>query len=444
MKVAIIGASFAGVTAALEVRKKYPEAELVLLDKQAKLGYIPNGLHLYLDKKISSLNDAYFITEEELKSKSIDCLLEATVVNVDSAQKIIHYYKQNQKFMISYDKLIIATGSSQLSEKIIGSESDRVLTYKWHDEAEKALDTMRESKHLTIIGGGQIGVEIADLLRKNRKQVALVENMDYMLFKYFDKEMIQPLQTEMQAAGVDLYLNQTVSAIKESKNKLSIQLGNEKIASDAAILAVNVRPDLQFLDNRVERHMDHTIAVDKYLQTSAPDIFAVGDCIQLSFGSEGEDFYAPLINNAVRSGIAVANNLTKSTTPFNGSLRTIGTFAFGYYIASTGITESESTFSNHKIATKRESVPLNSLPNAPMVTLKYVYDKESHILLGVQLISKENVLERINTFALAIETKQTLEEMHQKEYFFHPSFTNIIETTNLVTQPNHGSDFYET
>lgn len=443
MKVAIIGASFAGVTAALEVRKKHPEAELVLLEKQAKLGYIPNGLHLYLNQKISSLNEAYFITEEELKSNGIDCLLNTTVVKVDSTQKLIHSYKQNEEIIISYDKLIIATGSSQISQKIIGSESKRVLTYKWHDEAEKALDTMRVSKHLTIIGGGQIGIEIADLLSKKGKQVALVENMDYMLFKYFDKEMIQPLQTEMQAAGVDLYLNQTVSAIKESKNNISIQLSNEKIASDAAILAVNVRPDLQFLDKQVELHMDHTIAVDEYLQTSVKNIFAVGDCIQLSFGSEGENFYAPLINNAVRSGITVANNLMQPTTPFNGSLRTIGTFAFGYYIASTGVTESESTFSNHEIAVKKETVPVNSLPNAPTVTLKYVYDKESHILLGVQLHSKANILEKINTFALAIETKQTLEEMHQKEYFFHPSFTNIIDTTNLVEQPHRGSDLHE-
>ena len=86
---------------------------------------------------------------------------------------------------------------------------------------------------------------------------------------------------------------------------------------------------------------------------------------------------------------------------------------------------------------------MNSLPSAPTVTLKYVYDKASHTLLGVQLISKINILEKINTFALAIQTKQTLEEMHQKEYFFHPSFTNVIETTNLVIQPNRGSDLHE-
>lgn len=443
MKVVIIGASFAGITAALEVRKKYPKTEIMLLEKQAKLGYIPSGLHLYLSQKISSLNEAYFATEEELKNEGIVCSLNTTVVKVDSTQKIIHSNNQQQKMITPYDKLIIATGSSQISEKIIGSESERVLTYKWQDEAEKALDTIHESNHLTVIGGGQIGVEIAHLLNDRGKQVALVENIDYTLFKYFDKEMIQLLQTEMQAVGVDLYLNQTVSAIKEEEDNLRIQLGNEEIITEAAILAVNVRPNLDFLENQVELHMDHTIAVDKYLQTSVEDIFAIGDCIQLTFGSEGENFYAPLINNAVRSGITVSDNVMEPTTPFNGSLRTIGTFAFGYYLASTGMTESESTFSNYEIAVKRETVSVNSLPNSPKITFKYVYEKNSHQLLGVQLISKENILEKINTFALAIETNQTLEEMHQKEFYFNPSFTNIVETTNLVVPPHQGSDLHE-
>lgn len=443
MKVVIIGASFAGVTAALEVRKKYPEAEIVLLEKQTQLGYIPNGLHLYLAQQISSLDQAYFIHKKELNDYKIDYLLEAKVVHVDPVQKFITYQKRQKDWTISYDKLILATGSSQISQKIIGSESERVLTYKWHEEAEEALNRIQSSQHLTIIGGGQIGIEMADLLSKKGKQIALVENMDYVLFKYFDQEMIQSLQTEMQKAGVDLYLNQTVSAIKENKNAINIQLSHENITSDAAVLAVNVRPDLQYLNNQLQLHMDQTIRVDEYLQTSVKDIFAIGDGIQLSFGAEGENFYAPLVNNAVRTGIAVANNLRQPKVPFTGSLRTIGTYVFGYYIASTGMTESEGAFTNHVIEAKKVTIPVNSLPHAPTISLKYIYDKESRVLLGAQLISRENVLEKINTLALAVQTKQTMEEMHQKEFFFHPSFTNTIEATNLVKQANRGSGLHE-
>lgn len=444
MKVVIIGASFAGVTAALETRKQHPKAEIILLEKQSQLGYIPNGLHLYLANQISSLDQAYFMTEKELKDSQIDLLLESVVVHVDSAQKFVRYRKQNEEWEIAYDKLIIATGSSQVSQKIRGSESEHVLTYKWRDKATETLNKIDASQHVTIIGGGQVGIEMADLLRQKGKQVALVENMDYVLFKYFDKEMIQPIQTKMRAVGVNLYLNQTVSSIDENKNNINVQLSHEKITSDAAILAVNVRPDLQFLDQHIQLHMDYTIVVDEYLQTSVQDVFAVGDVVQLSFGAaERESFYGPLVNNAARTGVTVANNLLQPTMSFNGSLRTIGTYVFGYYIASTGMTESESAFSHYKVDVKKQTVPINSLPDAPTITLKYVYEKESQVLLGAQLFSKANVLEKINTLALAIQTKQTLEELKQKEFFFHPAFTPVIETTNMVVPPNLGSDCYE-
>jgi NADPH-dependent 2,4-dienoyl-CoA reductase/sulfur reductase-like enzyme len=384
------------------------------------------------------------MTEKELKDSQIDLLLESVVVHVDSAQKFVRYRKQNEEWEIAYDKLIIATGSSQVSQKIRGSESEHVLTYKWRDEATETLNKIDASQHVTIIGGGQVGIEMADLLRQKGKQVALVENMDYVLFKYFDKEMIQPIQTKMRAVGVNLYLNQTVSSIDENKNNINVQLSHEKIASDTAILAVNVRPDLQFLDQHIQLHMDHTIAVDEYLQTSVQDVFAVGDVVQLSFGAaERESFYGPLVNNAARTGVTVANNLLQPTMSFNGSLRTIGTYVFGYYIASTGMTESESAFSHYKVDVKKQTVPINSLPDAPTITLKYVYEKESQVLLGAQLFSKANVLEKINTLALAIQTKQTFEELKQKEFFFHPAFTPVIETTNMVVPPNLGSDCYE-
>lgn len=436
MKVAIIGASFAGVTAALEVRKHHPNAEISLLEKQPQLGYIPNGLHLYLDKKIDSLSQAYFIKEADLEQRRIKILLESTVEKVDTAHHQLTYRHDNEAVTLEYDKLIIATGSSQLSHKIEGSGSDRVLKYKRLKEAEDALEKLQASQHVTIIGGGQIGVEAADLLTKNGKQVALVENMDYVLFKYFDQDMIQPIQDEMQEAGVALYMNQTVSAINEVGDKLEIKLGNKNIESDTAILAVNVRPGLSFLDGQIDLHMDHTIVVDEYLRTSHPDVLAVGDCIQLPSCMGEEAMYIPLVNNAVRTGIVAAANLVRPAQTFNGSLRTIGTSAFGYHIASTGMTESDSLFSDYPIGVKRQIVPANSLPFAEEVLIKYVYNEETRELLGAQLVSKADVLEKINTLALAIQTNQTLEDLSQKEFFFHPTFTNTIETTNLVAWPH--------
>lgn len=433
MRVVIIGASFAGVAAALEVRKKFEHAEIVLLEKQTRLGYIPNGLHLYFDKKIASLDDAYFITEEQVQQQRIQLYLSSEVEKVDTAQKQVTYRNTTGEKTLEYDKLIIATGSSQLSKKIASSDATRVLKYKRFHEAEDALEKLNHSQQVTIIGGGQIGVEAADLLHKNGKQVTLIENMDYVLFKYFDKEMIEPLQAEMEKAGIVLHLNQTVSSVEETDDQVMAHLLNETITSDTAVLAVNVRPDLRFLGNQIKLHTDNTVAVDSYLRTSDKDVFAIGDCIQLPFGVGNDTFYIPLINNAIRTGLVAAANLVEPVLPFKGSLRTIGTSAFGYYIASTGMTEEESLFYSRPVSAIRQVVKLNSLPTADTVTIKMLYDKESRVLLGAQLLSKSNMLDKINTLALAIQTQQTLEDLMQKDFFFHPVYTNISETTNLVS-----------
>ncbi|MCC5896018.1 MAG: FAD-dependent oxidoreductase [Alkalibacterium sp.] len=433
MKVVIIGASFAGVAAALEVRKLHKDADIILLEKQATLGYIPNGLHLYWDNKINALDDARFITKEQLDRHEIQYYLSATVEKINTTQKIITYDYLEKEELIAYDKLIIAAGSRQLSEKIDGSEHERVLKYKRYDEAQAALAKVQESRHITIIGGGQVGVEAADLLIRQQKQVTLIESMDYVLFKYLDEDMIQPIEQKMTDNGIDLKLRQTVSSIEaEADHKISVHLGEESVASDAVIMGVNVRPNLHFLDEQIDLHMDQTIAVDRYLRTSAEDVFAVGDCIQLS-GPGEEMVYIPLINNAVRTGIVAAANLIKPAVPFNGSSRTIGTHVFGYYIASTGLTEGESLFTNRTVKTCRQEVRLTSLPQSDTMTLKWVYDASTHELLGAQLLSTSNILEKINTLALAIQTKQTLEDLKQADYFFHPLYTQMVSATNLVS-----------
>ncbi|WP_407391087.1 FAD-dependent oxidoreductase [Carnobacterium jeotgali] len=441
MKVVIIGASFAGVAAALEVRKKHLHAEIILLEKQPTLGYIPNGLHLYWENIIDDLDAAYFITKEQLEKQNIQCCLEAAVEKIDTTHKAVHYMFHEQEATITYDKLIIATGSSQLSQKISGSASENVLKYKRHHEAQTALAKINDSQSVAIIGGGQVGIEAADLLSKQQKHVTLIENMDYVLFKYFDKEMIQPLQQKMLEQGIDLRLNQTVSAIEEEgEQPVTVHFGNDSVTSDTVILGVNVRPDLHFLDEHISLHMDQTIAVDRYMRTSVADVFAVGDCIQLAYRGEEETVYIPLVNNAVRAGIVAAANLIQPEMAFKGSLRTIGTFIFGYYIASTGMTEAESIFSDQKVETYRQEVRLTSLPNSDSVTIKWVYDATSHVLLGAQMISNSNILEKINTLALAIQTKQTLEYLQQKDYFFHPSFTQMISATNFVSWPEVRDD----
>ncbi|WP_034298946.1 NAD(P)/FAD-dependent oxidoreductase [Alkalibacterium sp. AK22] len=444
MNIVIIGASFAGVSAAMELRSRDKQATITLLEKQPTLGYMPGSLHLYWEKKIDHLDTIRFITPKKLDQHAIHCQLGATVLALDTAGKKVTYSLLGKEEQIDYDKVIIAAGSRQLSEKIKGSENERVLKYKQYEEAQKAIDIVDRSQHITIIGGGHVGVEAADLLNRQQKQVTLIESMDYILFKYLDSDMTRPVQQKMLAEGIDLRLKQTVSAIDTAlEEHLVLHLGEDTLKTEAAVMGVNVRPYLPFLDASIRLNSDQTIAVDQYLRTSVEDVFAAGDCIQLT-GPEEDSRYLPLINNAVRSGMTAARNLISPVSPFKGSLKTIGTCVFGYYIASTGMTEADSLFTPRQVNSHRQTVQLNSLPDSDTVTLKWVYDAQTHELLGAQMVSTSNILEKINTLALAIQTRQTLDEIQQTDYFFHPSYSQLTSTTSLMPWNTEESEKNET
>lgn len=432
MKVVIIGASFAGVSAALAIRKKHPEAEVILMDKQQTIGYLPGGINLYFNETINPIETAQFISEQELVDQGLTLLLNAEVVSIDAKQHIINYEKEALESFILFDKLILATGSSQWSQNILGNDSDKVLKYKFLPGVLQAIEQLENSRKVALIGGGQIGAEAADTLLKKNKEVHLFERMDYLLFKYFDEEMIQPVQAEMVARGVVFHFDETVEKMTDIDEGLVIETKKSQLLCDSAIFAMNVRPDLRYLDEQIRTHIDGTIFVNEYLETSQVDIFAIGDCIQVPYSLSNESFYIPLVNNAVRSGLVVAQNLVEPTTPFIGSIRTIGTKLVDHYVASTGLTEAEGLFYEQPISVAHVQQRSSLFSGGETISGKIIFEKDSHKLLGAQLVSKADILEKINTLALGIQAGQTLEEFYQKDFLYHPYYSNVIDITNQL------------
>lgn len=430
VKVVIIGASFAGVSAAWAIRKKHSLAEIVLVEKQQTVGYLPGGINLYFNEKINPIEEARFISEKELATQDIRLLTETEVVGMNAKQKIVKCKKQETTYDLSYDKLILATGSSQWSQKIQGSDSEKVLKYKFLPGVLEAIEQLASSRKIALIGGGQIGAEAADTLINQGKEVHLFEQMDYLLFKYFDKEMIQPVQAEMEARGVIFHFEETVEKVTETEAGLTIKTRKSQETCDNAVFAMNVRPDLRYLDETIKTHTDQTVYVNDFLQTSQVDVFAIGDCIQVPYSLSSESFYIPLVNNAVRSGLVVAQNLVQQTTPFVGSLRTIGTKLADYYIASTGLTEAEGLFYEKEISVSHVQQKSSLASDGQTISGKIIFEKKSHKILGAQLVSKTNILEKINTLALGIQMGQTLEELYQKDFLYHPYFSTVLDITN--------------
>ncbi|MTD41359.1 oxidoreductase [Erwinia sp. CPCC 100877] len=432
MKVVIVGASFAGVSAALAVHQKYPQATVYLLEKQKMIGYLPGGIQLYFKKQVASVEAARFITEQQLEAAGIHLKLQSEVISLDAKQHLLKVKQAAVDYELTYDKLILATGSSQWSQNIAGSYSEKVVKYKDLAGVLQAIETLENSHKVALIGGGQIGAEACDLLMKKGKEVHLFERMDYLLFKYFDREMIQPVQEALSKQGVVFHFEESVESINEQEEGLVIKTKQSALRCDSAVFALNVRPDLAYLSDQVVCHIDGTIKVDAYLETSQTDIFAVGDCIQVPYSLTEETFYIPLVNNAVRTGLLAAENLTEKTLPFVGSIRTLGTKLGEYYLASTGLTEAEAAFYEQPIAASRVVQSSTSFFKGADIHGKIIFEKQSQRILGAQLVSKSNILEKINTLALAVQTKQTLNQLAQKDYLYQPNYTNIFDISNQL------------
>lgn len=422
MKIIIIGASFAGIYCSLQARKLYPDAEILLIEKKELVGFLPNGLLLYLQGFYDTLEEATFISSEMLKQKNISVHLEETFIEALPNEKSVVTDKGNY----TYDKLVLATGSSQHSKNIDLAEEE-IYHYKTYSAAKKLLPKIETAQNITIVGAGQAGLEAASVFVELGKKVNVFETMDYPLFKYFDKDFLVPFLTDIQQIeNLHLQLSQQISKV-DKNDQFEVNFQQQQLKSDLILTTVNVHPTLVNLP--VKRHRDLTVETNDYLETSIKDIFAVGDLIQVPLTITKEKMYLPQISNAVRTGLVAAENLASPRKKFQGSLRMIGTKLFHWYLASAGLLEAEAFLYPKKIGTKLLHLPA-ALVAGQSVDCKLIFEEESRRLLGVQLLSKVNCLETINRYGWAIEQQMTVEQLLEQDFFFHSQFSNRLSFTN--------------
>ena len=432
MKVVIIGASFAGIHCAIRAKQLYPYDQIILIEKEEQLGYLPSGLTLLLNGKIKELDEATFMTKEVLENKGIRLMLGVSATDFNFEED----YVETTSDRIYYDKLVLAMGSSQISQKLV-SNHPGFLTYKKKSEAKDSLERIESSEEIAVIGAGQTGMELASALVTKGKKVKLFESMNYPLYKSFDPDVIEPLINELnQEKNITSYFSQTVKDVEDTKleNGLNLITQQESVSCDSAFLATNVRPDLSMFKEQLEYHTDQTLKVDEYFETSQPNVFAIGDLVQVPSMLLKQSLYLPLINNAVRSGQVCAENLEKKKVAYHGAIRVIGTHIFNHYLASCGLTEADSFLYEDPVESLTLNLPVSTVEKEKTVRVKFTYNEKTKVLLGAQMISKANILEKINTYALAIDLKMTIQELAQKDYFYHPLYANPVSDMIQLSQ----------
>lgn len=427
MKIVIIGASHAGITAALNLRKLQPKAEVLLINEDHKdgLGYVSNGINLYLKGKIRSLSEVAH-NMRTLQESGAKLITEWRVTELDpDKHQLILASKEGKNETITYDKLIVATGSSPVTlYKQI--EAENVYTYKNLVQSKQVLAALKEAKEVVIFGAGYIGLELADALRNKGYIIHLVDYMPNVLSRYFDKDMINSFQNQLKTKQINFHPNEFLIDWKKSGEEVvSVQLLSQTLKADIVIFSAQTCPNTSLLKDKVALYEDDTVMVNEYLQTSDSDIYAIGDIVPVSFDKKERHLFLPLVTRAVHMARAVALTLCEQPTAYDLKQKITATVITDHFLGTVGLTEDEAPFLEQSACScsgEFDLFPQYDEENKT-VNAKLIYHPDTLEIIGGQLISQEFLLSDLNLLADIVKHKTTIPQLAVEDFGFLSEYT---------------------
>jgi NADPH-dependent 2,4-dienoyl-CoA reductase/sulfur reductase-like enzyme len=433
MKIVIIGGVAGGMSAATRMRRLDADAEIVVIEKSGHVSYANCGLPYYVGGVIEEEEALLLQTPSSLYARfRLDVRIASEVTAIDPAKKTVQVLNEltGEGYEVSYDKLVLSPGASPVVPPIPGIE--RALTLRTVEDVEKIFARV-EQKPATavVIGGGFIGVEIAENLIHKGIATTVVEASPQLLAP-LDPEMATLVAKEMERNGVSLYLGVAATNISEN----SVQLNNGvEIPAELIILAIGVRPDTKLAkDAGLTIGTRGGISVDEFNRTSNHDIYAVGDVAEKTDAIDGSSTLVPLANLANRHGRVVADHIAgRATRP----VKTIGTAivkVFDLMIAATGWNEKRLANSDRKyqVIHSHPNSHAGYYPGAQQMSLKLIFDSKTGEILGAQGIGVEGVDKRIDVIATAIRGGIAAPELADLELAYAPPFGSAKDAINML------------
>ena len=433
MKVIIIGGVAGGMSAATRMRRLDADAEIIVIEKSGHVSYANCGLPYYVGGVIEEEEALLLQTPASLHARfRLDVRIASEVTAIDPAKRTVHVLNElsGEEYELSYDKLVLSPGASPVVPPIPGIE--RALTLRTVEDVEKIFARV-EQKPATavVIGGGFIGVEIAENLTHKGIHTTIVEASPQLLAP-LDPEMATLVAKEMKRNGVDLHLGAAAANITET----SVTLKNGvEIPAELIILAIGVRPDTKLAkDAGLVIGSRGGISVDEFNRTSNLDIYAVGDVAEKTDAIDGSSTLVPLANLANRHGRVVADHIAGRTTR---PVKTIGTAivkVFDLMIAATGWNEKRLANSERKyqVIHTHPNSHAGYYPGAHQMSLKLIFDSKTGEILGAQGIGSEGVDKRIDVIATAIRGGITAPELADLELAYAPPFGSAKDAINML------------
>ncbi len=435
MKTVIIGGVAAGMSTAAKLKRECPEEKIIVYEKTNEVSYGACGLPYYVSNENNDINRMRIRSVKDFKKAGIDVYIEHEVVNVNPDKKEITIIHQGKEIVDTYDRLVIATGASPIMLPIPGIDHPKVFTLKTLEDGEKLKKAGDVANHVAIIGGGYIGIELAEAFVTRNKKVSIIERLPEVLAT-FDFEFSNIVADHLKEKGVKLYLNQSVTAIYEQGNHLEIETDRESINADLIVMSVGIRPNTNFLkDTKIEMLKNGAIITNSKMETSIKDIYAAGDCSAIVHALTNKPAYIPLGTNANKQGRTLAEILAGQDKEFKQGLGSAMIKVIDLEVAKTGFSEKEALELGLDVITSTITSEDHAgyYPNPTDVTIKVIADKKTRVLLGAQLIGKKNVALRLNPFVVAIDQQMTADRFSLLDFGYAPPFASTWDVMHIAT-----------
>jgi len=443
-KVIIVGGVAGGASAAARLRRIDEHAEIIMLERGEYISFANCGLPYYIGDVINKRSHLLVQTPAAMKERfNIDIRVfnEAVKINTEVQTVEIRDVLTNKVYEENYDKLIIATGSSPIKPPIPGIDSKNIHTI-WDipdTDTIKAHMTRDGIRKAVIVGGGFIGIEMAENFCEIGIDVTLLEMQDQVMGP-LDRDMAQYVHKELVGHGVDLRLGTQVVRFADDEGKTSVYLKDGQcITADIVIMAAGIRPNSELARvSGIALNERGYIKTNEFLQTSNEHIYAVGDVVEVADFVSGNKTILPLAGPANKQGRIAADNVCGGNVIYNGVQGTSVLKVFDLTISSTGLNEKGLQHSGKKLHVDYEVVyghgtnHASYYPNSSTLHTKMIFDRKDGRILGAQAVGKEGTEKRIDVLATAIRYKGIISDLTQLDLAYAPPFNTAKDPVNFL------------
>ena len=437
-KIVIIGANASGVDAAVAARKNDREAEITLVTKENVGAYSRCGLPFVLSGRIASFENLIVYPSSFYKMMKFDLRLETTATNIDTKAKTVEVEtKDGKREILQYDSLILATGAAPFNPPIEGLNKEGVFNLHTLRDGERLANAMKTAHSAVVIGSGLVGLEATDALREKGIKTTVVEMLSWILPRLLDQDLAEDLQKSFEENGIRIILGKPVGAILGSEKVQAVSVAGEEITADMVINAAGVRPNVE-LAKKAGIVIGETggIKTNIRMQTSAENVYAVGDCAETTHMVTHRPGLPMLGSTAVREGKVAGINASGGYSIFPGTLFSWVSQMFDFEVGATGLTEFWASRFGIEVVVGKISGHTRALyyPGARPLKVKLIVEKETKRIVGGEIVGGEEVTQRINALSLAIQNQMTVQELTKADTCYAPSVCETWEPIVLAAE----------